>query len=105
MIKKILNYKKTFSIGSVFILFILFILTVIILLFIRNIRADGVVSEIIEINNEIKKLQKQKSVLIAEEKQYGAPSRFIEIGLQSGLIEPRGEDDILYIEINNQKAN
>ena len=105
MIKKILNYKETFSIGSIFILFIVFILTVIMLLFIRNIKADGVVSEIIEINNEIKKLQKEKNVLIAEEKKYGAPNRFIEIGIQSGLIEPRGEDDILYIEINNKKVN
>lgn len=105
MIKKILNYKKTFSIGSLFILFIVFILTVVLLSFVRNVKANGIVSEIMEINKEIKKLQKQKNILIAEEKKYGAPSRFIEIGLQSGLIEPRGEDDILYIEINNQKAN
>jgi len=102
VIKKILNYKKTFSIGSLFILFIVFILAIVVLSFVRNIKAEGVVSEIIEINNEIKKLQKQKNILIAEEKKYGAPSRFIEIGLQSGLIEPRGENDILYIEINNK---
>lgn len=100
MIDKTTAYKKTFSIGSLCKLLLVFILIIIVLSFVRGVKIDGIMSEIKDINSEIEKLTKQKNVLIAEEKKYGAPNRFIEIGIESGLIEPRGENDILYIEIN-----
>ncbi len=96
--------EKTFTLGFLFILFLIFLILLIGLSFLRNMYFSDVNNQISALDKEIKEVKKRYDVLIAKETQYSAPNRFIEIGIQSGLIEPRGENDILYLQIEREQV-
>lgn len=95
--------QGTFAIGFLVILFLIFLILLISLSFLRNMYFSDVNTQISALDKEIREVKKEYDVLLAKETKYSAPNRFIEIGIQSGLIEPRGENDILYLQIEREQ--
>ncbi len=94
--------KKTYSIGSVFIVIVLFIIVISIFTFARNVKANEILIEIYNLDREIEYLEKELKVLSAEEAEYSSPNRFIETAIINGFISVSGDNnDILYLKIEN----
>lgn len=58
-----------------------------------------IIKEISKYKKEIISLEKEKKLLISEREIYKSPKRILEVGLQSGTLHPRKENDIIYIKI------
>ncbi len=83
------------------IIFLIFIIALISLSLLRSIYFDNVNNKIFTLNKKIENLNKQHDILMAQKTKYSSPNRFIEIGIESGLIEPHDENDILYLKIES----
>lgn len=92
---------KTYSLQSLIIIIFLLLIVSIVLTLIRSIKADEVVQKTKLVEKTIASLNKELSILKAEEAKYSAPNRFLEIGISSGEISPRGEDDIIYLKLQS----
>ena len=79
------NEKKTYSIGSLFIVMILFVIVISIFTFARNVKANEILIELSKLDNEIERLEKEVKVLSAEEAEYSSPNRFIETAIINGF--------------------
>lgn len=102
MNNKVQKEDKTYSIGSLFIVIILFIIAVIIFTFARNVKANEILIELSNLDNEIELLEKEIKVLSAEEAEYSSPNRFIETAIINGFTSVSGDNnDILYLKIEN----
>ncbi|WP_300370048.1 septation ring formation regulator EzrA [Brachyspira sp.] len=95
--------KKTYSIGSLFIVIILFVIITIIFTFARNVKANEILVELSNLDNDIERLEKEVKVLSAEEAEYSSPNRFIETAIINGFTSVSGDNnDILYLKIENE---
>ncbi|WP_295157203.1 septation ring formation regulator EzrA [uncultured Brachyspira sp.] len=102
MNNKVQKEDKTYSIGSLFIVIILFIIAVIIFTFARNVKANEILIELSNLDNEIELLEKEIKILSAEEAEYSSPNRFIETAIINGFTSVSGDNnDILYLKIEN----
>ncbi|PTY40093.1 septation ring formation regulator EzrA [Brachyspira hampsonii] len=98
--------KKTYSIGSLFIVIILFVIVMSIFTFARNVKANEILSELSKLDNEIERLEKEVKVLSAEEAEYSSPNRFIETAIINGFTSVSGDNnDILYLKIEDENNN
>ena len=100
--------KKTYSLGSVFIVIVLFVIIISIFTFARNMKANEILREISKLDKEIEHLEKEVKVLSAEEAEYSSPNRFIEMAIINGFTSVSGDNnDILYLKIESEdtKAN
>lgn len=100
--------KKTYSIGSIFIVIILFVIIISIFTFARNVKANEILKEMSRLDREIETLEKEVKVLSAEEAEYSSPNRFIEMAIINGFTSVTGDNnDILYLKIesDNKELN
>ncbi|OEJ14493.1 septation ring formation regulator EzrA [Brachyspira hampsonii] len=98
--------KKTYSIGSLFIVIILFVIVISIFTFARNVKANEILAELSKLDNEIERLEKEVKVLSAEEAEYSSPNRFIETAIINGFTSVSGDNnDILYLKIEDENNN
>ncbi|ASJ22432.1 protease SohB [Brachyspira hampsonii] len=98
--------KKTYSIGSLFIVIILFVIVISIFTFARNVKANEILIELSKLDNEIERLEKEVKVLSAEEAEYSSPNRFIETAIINGFTSVSGDNnDILYLKIEDENNN
>ncbi|EKV55929.1 septum formation initiator [Brachyspira hampsonii] len=98
--------KKTYSIGSLFIVIILFVIVMSIFTFARNVKANEILAELSKLDNEIERLEKEVKVLSAEEAEYSSPNRFIETAIINGFTSVSGDNnDILYLKIEDENNN
>lgn len=102
---KIQKDKKTYSIGSLFIVLILFVIVVSIFTFARNVKANEIVTELSSLDREIERLEKEVKVLSAKEAEYSSPNRFIETAIINGFTSVSGDNnDILYLKIEDDNT-
>lgn len=96
--------KKTYSIGSFFIILLLFVITISIFTFARNVKANEILVEISKLDREIERLEKEVKVLSAEEAEYSSPNRFIETAIMNGFTSTgeNNNNDILYLKIESE---
>ena len=106
MDNKAAKEKKTYSIGSLFIVIILFVIVISIFTFARNVKANEILIELSSLENEIERLEKEVKVLSAEEAEYSSPNRFIETAIINGFTSVSGDNnDILYLKIENEEKS
>lgn len=102
----VLEDKKTYSFGSVFIVIILFVIIISIFTFARNVKANEILREMSRLDREIETLEKEVKVLSAEEAEYSSPNRFIEMAIINGFTSVTGDNnDILYLKIESDNKD
>ncbi len=98
--------SKGYPIGSLVIATLVFIMVMLIININKTFEYHAAVKQIRDYKKEMKDLEYEKKILTSEITSYKSPRRILEVGLQSGQLKGRkennSEDDIIYIKVNRK---